>query len=88
MGDAKGNPDLRDEIGQRLQAHEYAVNTETCPDKRNALWASPLNRGKMRKRLIRAAKSNKVPAGLNLRMFGDDKAKNCAQPNQWPAVLV
>jgi hypothetical protein len=32
-------------------------------------------------------KTNQVPAGLNLRMFGDEKAKTCTQPNQWPAVL-
>ena len=33
-------------------------------------------------------KTNQVPAGMNLRMFGDEKAKTCTTPNQWPAVLT
>jgi hypothetical protein len=32
-------------------------------------------------------KTNQVPAGMNLRMFGDEKPKSCTRPSQWPAVL-
>ena len=32
-------------------------------------------------------KTNQVPAGMNQRILGDEKAKTCTRPNQWPAVL-
>ena len=33
-------------------------------------------------------KTNQVPAGMNMRMFGDEKANTCTKPSQWPAVLT
>jgi hypothetical protein len=30
---------------------------------------------------------NQVAAGMNLRVLGDENAKTCTRPNQWPEVL-
>ena len=30
---------------------------------------------------------DQVGAGMNQRILGDEKAKTCTRPNQWPAVL-
>jgi hypothetical protein len=62
----------------------YEINQSTpCPDKMAGVpqpWQCVP--------VLTGGKTNQVPAGMNLRMFGDEKAKTCTKPNQWPAVLT
>jgi Putative Flp pilus-assembly TadE/G-like len=78
-------PKLQDEI--RLGcAPTYALNrAEPCPAGANDLWASPQPWRCVA--IQTGAAVNQVPAGMNARILGDEKAKTCTAPNQWPAVL-
>jgi len=55
---------------------------ETCPDNAPALWGSPEPWSCVAIQTGQAA--NQVPAGLNLRILGDEKPATCTNPNRWP----
>ena len=72
---------LEDEIATGCTP-TYTKNGGTaCPD-HNVLWTTPEPWPCVR--VDTGAPPNKIAAGLNLRVFGDEKAKTCTSPNNWP----
>ncbi len=68
-------------------APTYAVNRSTpCPAGAQDLWgtAQPWRCVAIQT----GAAVNQVPAGMNARILGDEKATACTSPNHWPAVLT
>jgi hypothetical protein len=79
--DPAAHTDLKAELAYGC-APTYQVNTGTsCPSSVAALWSSPQPWPCVAVQTGQAV--NKVPAGLNLRILGDDKAKTCTNPNNW-----
>jgi hypothetical protein len=73
---------LKDELANGC-APTYAKNTGTaCPAGATALWATsqPWNCAAIQT----GGATNQVPAGLNQRILGNDKATSCTAPNNWP----
>ena len=67
-------PNLRDELAQGC-GPAYEVNDGTaCPDLTEPYDCVPLQTGTQR---------NQVAAGMNLRVYGDEKATVCSRPNNW-----
>jgi hypothetical protein len=67
----------------------YEINkTNACPGSGavNDLWTSPQPWKCVA--VQTGAATNQVPAGMNERILGDEKAKTCTAPNQWPTVLT
>ena len=65
---------LRDEIAGGCSP-AYEVNDGTaCPDATEPFDCVPLQTGTQR---------NQVAAGMNLRVYGDEKATVCTKPNNW-----
>ena len=76
---------LQDEIATGC-APQYALNrADPCPAGASELWrtAQPWRCVAIQT----GAAVNQVPAGMNQRILGDEKARTCTSPNQWPAVL-
>jgi Putative Flp pilus-assembly TadE/G-like len=60
-------------------APEYQINeSDACPNNVVPLNCVPLQTG---------GAVNQVPAGMNQRILGDEKATTCTNPNQWPEVM-
>jgi hypothetical protein len=80
----------RSQLKEEIQfgcAPTYALNRATaCPAGASELWgtAQPWRCVAIQT----GAAVNQVPAGMNARIFGDEKATSCTSPNQWPAVLT
>jgi hypothetical protein len=81
--DCQAGLTLKDEIAQGC-APTYTRNTgQSCPDHSasasqtaGAAWACVWTQT--------GNATNQIPAGMNLRILGDDKAKTCTSPNHWP----
>jgi len=71
---------LEDEIATGCTP-SYTQNDGTaCPD-HNVLWNTPQPWPCVKRDT--GAPPNKIAAGLNLRILGDEKAKTCSSPNNW-----
>lgn len=71
---------LEDEIATGCTP-SYTKNAGTvCPEP-NALWGTPQPWQCVKRDT--GAPPNKIAAGLNLRILGDEKAKTCTSPNNW-----
>jgi len=65
----------------------YKENTGTVCPEHNVLWATAQPWPCVKRDT--GAPPNKIAAGLNLRILGDEKAKTCTSPNNWanyPAI--
>ena len=71
---------LEDEIAQGC-APEYSKNNGTACPEHNVLWGTPEPWPCVK--VDTGAPPNKIAAGLNLRILGDEKAKTCSSPNNW-----
>ncbi len=71
---------LEDEIATGCTPSYTKNSGTTCPD-HNVLWSTPQPWSCVR--VDTGAASNKIAAGLNLRVLGDEKAKTCTSPNNW-----
>lgn len=73
-------PRLEDEIATGCTP-SYTKNQGTvCPD-HNVLWSTPEPWPCVK--LDTGQPPNKIAAGLNLRILGDEKAKTCTNPSNW-----
>ena len=67
-------------------APTYEVNrSDPCPAGAQELWARPQPWNCVA--IQTGGAIGQVGAGMNKRILGDEKAKTCTSPNQWPAVL-
>ena len=74
-------PNLRDELAEGCGAG-YAENTgQSCPNTAAALWSTPQPWQCVA--ISTGATTNQVPAGLNLRILGEDQPATCTSPNNW-----
>jgi hypothetical protein len=72
---------LKDELAQGCHP-TYTKNTGTaCPGGTGSLWATPQPWPCVG--LQTGSAINDVPAGLNQRILGNDKASSCTSPNHW-----
>ena len=72
---------LRDELAFGCRP-TYTRNTGTaCPNSVPALWGSPQPWPCVAAQTGSA--TNQVPAGMNLRILGDEKPSTCTSPNNW-----
>jgi hypothetical protein len=72
---------LKDELAQGC-APTYARNTGTaCPSGATSLWATAQPWRCVA--IQTGSATNQVPAGLNLRILGDEKPTSCTSPNNW-----
>ena len=79
VGMSKTN--LKDELAFGC-APRYTQNPgNPCPATPTSLWASPEPWDCVA--IQTGGATNQVPAGLNLRILGDEKAKTCTAPNHW-----
>jgi hypothetical protein len=63
-------------------APQYSINTGTaCPGSPGALWSSP--QPWPCTAIQTGTAVNQVPAGMNHRILGDEKASTCTAPNNW-----
>ena len=75
-----GKSRLEDEIAFGCDP-SYTKNAGTmCPD-HNVLWDTPQPWACVK--VDTGAPPNKIAAGLNLRILGNEKAKTCTSPNNW-----
>ena len=76
-----GVPNLKDELAQGCGAG-YTENTGTaCPNTAAALWGTAQPWQCVA--ISTGAVTNQVPAGLNLRIHGDEQPASCVSPNNW-----
>jgi Putative Flp pilus-assembly TadE/G-like len=72
---------LKDELAFGC-APRYTQNPgNPCPDSATTLWASPEPWNCVA--IQTGSATNQVPAGLNLRILGDEKPTICTAPNHW-----
>ena len=71
---------LEDEIATGCTPAYTENNGTFCPE-HNVLWSTPQPWPCVR--VDTGAPPNKIAAGLNLRILGDEKAKTCTSPNNW-----
>jgi hypothetical protein len=76
---AKSN--LKDELATGC-GPTYTINKGTaCPGGANALWDTAQPWACVA--IQTGGATNQVPAGMNLRILGDEKAASCTAPNNW-----
>lgn len=71
---------LEDEIATGCTP-SYTKNEGTICPEHNVLWATPQPWPCVKRDT--GQPPNKIAAGLNLRILGDEKAKTCTSPNNW-----
>jgi hypothetical protein len=71
---------LEDEIATGCTP-SYRENSGTVCPEHNVLWATPQPWPCVK--VDTGAPPNKIAAGLNLRILGDEKANTCTSPNNW-----
>ena len=81
--DGAGFTNLKDELAKGCTP-SYEPNTGTaCPGKA-ALWATPQPPAWQCVAVKPGEQANQVPAGMNLRVYGDEAPDDCTAPNNWP----
>jgi hypothetical protein len=75
-------PQLKQELASGCGPDYRRNQGEACPDNVPTLWGSAEPWSCVAIQTGQAA--NQVPAGLNLRILGDEKPATCTSPNRWP----